>query len=91
MLSYALDRCGYLKIQAQDLNQYCICIFLEQRPFNEKEQFRTDPIPNCPEISFFNQIYRMDVVVTFYVILTNTLCKKHFDNFVNFLKQKSVI
>lgn len=53
MLSYALDRCGYLKIQAQDSNQYCICIFLEQRPFNEKEQFRTDPIPNCPEISFF--------------------------------------
>lgn len=38
MLSYALDRCGYLKIQAQDSNQYCICIFLEQRPFNEKEQ-----------------------------------------------------
>lgn len=52
MLSYALDRCGYLKIQAQDSNQYCICIFLEQRPFNEKEKLRTDPIPNCPEISF---------------------------------------
>lgn len=33
----------------------------------------------------------MDVVVTFYVILTNTICKKHFDNFENFLKQKSVI
>lgn len=31
----------------------------------------------------------MDVVVTFYVILTNTICKQHFDNFVNFLEQKA--
>lgn len=47
MLSYALDRCGYLKIQALFFS-----FFLNNAHLMKKNKFRTDPIPNCPEISF---------------------------------------